>query len=423
MDKSLEILEQLEQAKGSNAKKTILKASVGNVRLREILDATFNTFRKYYIKKFDMPVPADNNPEDVHPIFMLVLRMLEERSTTGNAAVRLVEDMFAKMSAAEQKWYNRVLQRDLRAGFTIDTVNKCGFDIKVFDVMLATDGKDCKQLPEMLKKGMFISPKLDGYRCIAEIRDGEVQLLSRSGNVYQNFPQVEAELQKMFPTGSFVFDGEIMCDDNDFQSMQKNAFATVRKTNTTNIVYHMFDYIPAPEWFNDCFVMPASQRYEFLDKLTGDTIKECSHLKVVHHDIVYAYQEALDYEARCVADGYEGAMVLPMDLAYYRGRPSKCLMKLKTMKSQDCIVIDTYEGEGKLVGMLGGFVVRQENNGVCECGSGLTEAKRKQCWVDRESLIGRIVEVQYQDLTGDGIMRFPVFKRFRDVESRKGVKV
>jgi ATP-dependent DNA ligase len=64
--------------------------------------------------------------------------------------------------------------------------------------------------------------------------------------------------------------------------------------------------------------------------------------------------------------------------------------------------------------MLGGYVVTQENGKQCEVGSGIIDTERSAIWKDREAVVGRTIEVKYQELTPDGIMRFPTFIRFRN---------
>ena len=85
------------------------------------------------------------------------------------------------------------------------------------------------------------------------------------------------------------------------------------------------------------------------------------------------------------------------------------------MVSMDCVVTGRYEGEGKHNGSLGGLTVTQENGETCDVGSGFNDQDRSYLWsMPLDDLVGRICEVKYQDLTGDNIMRFPVFKRWRD---------
>ena len=86
------------------------------------------------------------------------------------------------------------------------------------------------------------------------------------------------------------------------------------------------------------------------------------------------------------------------------------------MKTIDVQCIDVFEGEGKNVGMLGGIIV--DVNGVmCRVGSGFTDDEKRYYWKNKNEIVGKIVEIQYQQKTNDGSLRFPVFLRVRDDKS------
>ena len=115
------------------------------------------------------------------------------------------------------------------------------------------------------------------------------------------------------------------------------------------------------------------------------------------------------------------------------------------------VALDVYEGEGKYEGMAGGVVV--DFNGVpVRIGGGFTDQQRAEIWADfkgvsvtysytsweeeldemitvtekvkpsGQSVIGRLIEVKYHEITPDGSMRHPRFARFRDL-LEKGEKV
>ena len=126
-------------------------------------------------------------------------------------------------------------------------------------------------------------------------------------------------------------------------------------------------------------------------------------------------------EKKYIGDGYEGAMVLP-DIPYYKGKKSNKLLKFKTMLSMDCRVGGMYEGTGKYVGTMGGLNLIQEDGKHCDVGSGFTDEERDYIWQNKEKIVDRIAEIKYQELTPDGIMRFPIFLRWRDSGSGSGKK-
>jgi DNA ligase-1 len=414
----LQILDQIEQTSGSKAKQEILEANKDNRRIFELFNSAFNFFKKYHIKKIEVSQFNPHQISDMHNDFMKILHALEFRQVTGNKAKMLVENFLAQCNAQQQKWYTRVIQKDLKIGVSISTANKCGFNIPKFDVMLAKDAKKMKKARQVVEKGVYVSPKLDGYRCLM-IWDGEtVSLYSRNGKLYENFAALQETLTNVFKTGfsPMVLDGEIMSDD--FQSMQKSAFASVRGTTVGDMVYHVFGWVCYDEWMDDNFEKTTAERYEHLSGMFEKMQLEKNtrgQLKLVPQKYTESWDEILELEAQYLRDGLEGAMALPADAPYYKGRKTNMLMKFKTFHTQDCTVEDYYEGTGKYSGSLGGVRVRQEDGQtICGVGSGFTDEERQRIYSNFESVRGRIIEVRYQELTDDGVMRFPTFVRFRD---------
>jgi DNA ligase 1 len=408
-------LEGIEAASGTNSKLEWLTIVLDDPDMHLILDATFNFARKYFIKQIpelseEIPCIGGHLPE-----FMTLLGRLEKREITGDAARLAVKELLDRCTSLERKWFTRILLKDLRCGVGLTLVNKAGFKIPEFDVMLAKDGKKCKKINGIIKKGVFVSKKLDGYRCLAIVEDDKATLYSRNGSEYTNFASIQEALVSACastPNTTRIFDGEIMSDD--FSSMQKSAFASKRGTTVGDVVYHVFDCIPADEWQSQSFNLAARDRYANLDAFF-DTLDSAyaDRLVKVEHKWTTSRQEVDDLEKQYIADGYEGAMILP-NIPYYLGRKTNAMMKFKTMESMDCKILSVYEGEGKYVGSLGGFRVLQENGIECGVGSGFTDQERQAIFADPSSVIGRVIEIKYQNLSDDGVMRFPIILRFRD---------
>jgi DNA ligase-1 len=411
----LDIIEQLSNTSSLKQKAEILENNKSNKRLMELLEACYNFERKFFIKKFDpKPLPPQYPELDQHQEFLNLLSKLEKREIVGNQAKFEVEHLFSACSERQAKWYARVLRKDLKAGVSEDTIAEY-VAIPQFDVQLAKDGKSCKKAKEIIAKGAYLSPKFDGYRCLAIIEDGVVSLHSRKGTLYVNFTSIEESLAMAFPIGKYVLDGEIMSDD--FQSMQKSAFASKRGTTVGDVKFHVFDLVDYNEWKSENFIETKSTRYNKLRLLSAQFP---SNVVLVDQKVVYDIADVLVAEQLYLSQGFEGAMTCP-DIPYYLGKKSNRLLKWKTMVSEDCEIIGFYEGKDdtKHEGRLGGFRLRQEDGQECECGSGFSDEDREYIWNNRSEFLGRIIEVKYQEKTNHGIMRFPVFIRYRDDKKAK----
>jgi DNA ligase-1 len=413
MNEELKILDKIASTSSKLDKAQLLVSNNTNTRLADLLDAVFNYKRKFFIKKLEMPLPHEEELDN-HDDFIKILKVLESGMHRGDSAKNIVEQFFILCNEQQQLWYYRVLTKDLKAGFSVDTAIENGFDkIPVFDVMLAKDGKLNKNLDTLMKSGGYASKKMDGYRCLADVRDGFCTLFSRNGTEYANFQSIEQQLVKCFPTDKYIFDGEIMSDD--FQSMQKSAFANKRGTTIGDVKYHIFDIIPVAEWDSGKFKETKSARYARLKKMFDDGIFKETNMVLVEHEFVNSYSKILELEAKWLAEGFEGAMWVP-DVPYYLGKKSNKMLKFKTFKSQDVRILGFNEGEAgsKFEGTLGCVTVMQENGLPCDCGSGFNDADRAHIWANQKSFISKMFEAKYQELTPDGKMRFPVFIRWRN---------
>lgn len=409
---ALKVLNLIETAKGKIAKVKILERNNTNQELLELLDAALSFKRKFHMKKFDEHKGASSSLDNKHVNFMSLLHTLETRDKTGNAALEMVEGFFRSCNEIQIKWYARVLRKNLRCGFDVSSCGKAGINIEAFDVMLAKNGKDYKKASQLVGQGVYVSPKLDGYRCLAVCRFGDVTLYSRNGTEYHNFPKVKEELERWSRGKSFALDGEIMSDD--FNAMQSLAFGSLSKKNVTDSKYHVFGYISMAEWDSEVFVEDTVHRLRALGGLFNEN-KNREFVVPVLHTLTTLMDDVLELERDYLDIGYEGAMALPMSLPYYKGKKTGRLMKFKTFMSQDCKILKVYEGkkDTKYEGMMGGVTVLQEDGQTCDCGSGFSDEEREQIWNDQDSVIGRTIECSFQEFTPDLIMRFPTKKRWR----------
>jgi DNA ligase-1 len=123
-----------------------------------------------------------------------------------------------------------------------------------------------------------------------------------------------------------------------------------------------------------------------------------------HAQLMEACEDYLDM-------GFEGAMVKDLDSPYVFKR-GKNLLKVKKFFDADLKVVDFYEGKGKHKGRLGGIIVEGKIDGKSyssKVGSGFDDAIRDEIWMNRKKWMNAVVQVQYQDATKDGSLRFPVF--------------
>jgi DNA ligase-1 len=420
--------------KESVIEKALMAAKLGSANAQCFLFNCYQAYNPYYVfgvKKVPETTGLEGKPNP-WPKFWGMLEELRFRNLTGNNAKTAIEFMSGQFDSVEWNGLaRRVLIKDLRCGITERTLNKVlentEWKIPVFECQLATDSE--KHTGKM-KGSKRIEQKLDGVRVLAVMTKTTVNLYSRNGKPFENFPHIVealdliknkfAKLFQSHPHG-FVLDGEIIGES--FQALMKQA---QRKSDvqTEGMVYSVFDWIPLADFERGFW---NAQQHKRLDRLeeyravfeSTDCVRIMDGITVdldsaEGHDIMRRYAED------AVAAGFEGIVIKDMG-APYECRRSTHWLKWKPVVTVDLTIVGLEEGTGKNVGKLGALVCEGTDDGRlirCNVGSGLTDAQRDDYWINKDILVGQTVEilcdVVTQNQDGGYSLRFPRFVRFRD---------
>lgn len=405
-DEVLDYFENLAAAKGTNAKKNLLKEYLRNLYFSTLLSYTFNPYRSFYVVKVPKTKKADRkpvDPQEAWKTFILNADRCSKREVTGNAAIELMQKTFRQSTEEQEKWMRKVLKKNLAIGVSTKTLNKVQSNfIPTFDVALAQKF-DMKRIKS---SEVFIEPKLDGIRCLAIVENREVKLYTRAGKLITNFDDtVGSELATL---NDGCYDGEIM--STDFTELMRQVYRKDDK-DISDVYFALFDYVPLKEWKEKSSKLHAWRRYEILKCRVK--LAEAKYLTVVERERIKSdYDKIKNIHDRYVNRGYEGAMIKTIDAPYCFGRDYS-VMKFKAFFDADVPIIGYKEGTGKHQNKLGSFLVDYKGVEV-NVGSGLTDELREQLWLNPEEHVGRIIEVRYQEETPDGSLRFPTFVCFRN---------
>ena len=93
---------------------------------------------------------------------------------------------------------------------------------------------------------------------------------------------------------------------------------------------------------------------------------------------------------------------------YVAGR-SSTLLKVKSFKDDEAVVIGHQAGAGRHKGRLGALVVRLANGTEFSIGTGFSDKQR-----ETPPAVGSTVVFRYQELSDGGVPRFPSFHGLRE---------
>ncbi len=268
--------------------------------------------------------------------------------------------------------------------------------------------------------------KWDGYRAVAEIREGAVSLYSRNGISFDKkfFPIVEALRKFGFDA---VLDGEIVVVDDqgrpDFQALQH-----YQDSGSGHLLYYVFDLL----YFrgHDLTDLPLQRRKELLKKILPSSPK----IRFSDH----VWKEGVLFYNVVKEKGLEGIVAKHSQSAYETGRRSRQWLKVKTRLTQDAViagftepgggrkyfgalVLGLYEGDELIyIGHVGGGFAEKDLKDIREKLEPLVqeecpfnvkpETNAPVTWVRPEL----VCEVALSGWTEDGVMRQPVFLRLRE---------
>lgn len=463
----LEILQVIGNTGSRAEKERLLKTIADDEFGREILKWAYDPFITFGITPPQLTSTGCASWE-FRPVYMeTLLNGLRYRTITGNNAQATVFEAMETLRPPDSELLWRVLSKDLRCGITAKTVNLVmpGL-IPTFDVMLSHkyERKRIKTFP------IAMEPKLDGLRAVCLVKDGTAKFFSRVGNhfpaldclgpavvewldtvnsVLQNNSEVlkwpkEAREQFLRWIGStpdterpqIAFEGEVL------SGLFAETSGAIRRKGEQAIdaEFHVFDFVPydvMTDHSQKTWNVSYETRKKFLRFMAKLIWKECpirlvpQKIATNHEQIDSIYEEfrntklsaylaqgdaarLKELDKVCGNKTLEGAIVKSLDAPYEKKR-SRGWLKMKAEETEDLRVTGCFEGEGKYVGKLGGLIC--DRGGVdVRVGGGFTDAERENLYtgIGYRTVIGRLIEVQYHEVTPDGSLRHPRFVRFRD---------
>ncbi|HEX8549000.1 MAG TPA: non-homologous end-joining DNA ligase [Cytophagaceae bacterium] len=285
------------------------------------------------------------------------------------------------------------------------------------------------------KKDWIYEIKWDGYRAIAEVNFNDINIYSRNNLPFnEHFPTVTESLRKLGIQA--VLDGEIVAlDENGFGQFQ--LIQNYKRTGKGNIVFFVFDIL----YYNgyDLRDLTLLERKSILKSILpedSETIKYNDHVE----------GRGIEFFNAAAAKNLEGIIAKKADSLYHENARSKNWLKIKTHKRQEAVIAGITEPRGGRKGfgaLVLGVYEGKELVYIGHTGGGFNDASLKETYKRIEPLIQKespfktkpktnmpvqwvkpelVCEVKFQEWTGDGHMRQPIFIELREDKPAIDVK-
>lgn len=235
-------------------------------------------------------------------------------------------------------------------------------------------------------------PKLDGIRCIAR-KDG---LWSRQGKPIVSCDHIHNELSYFFDKfPDLVLDGELYNHQlkDDFNEIASNVRKTVNTVDTEGVIQF---------YVYDCSIERGfAGRLEFI----MDQVQETNNVEILDTRVAEK-QEELDKDyAEFMESGFEGQMIRLLETEFYEeGKRSNQLLKRKEFVDEEFEFVRFEEGQGNWAGYAKRVTCLLPDGREFGAGIRGTQEFTKKLL---DLTFGQVT-IRYQNLTPDGIPRFPV---------------
>lgn len=282
---------------------------------------------------------------------------------------------------------------------------------------------------DKLRFPCYVSPKVDGIRCVIDGGQGR----SRTWKALPN-QHIQASI-KAYASVLEGVDGEIVVGSPTHKEVyNKSMSGVMSEWGTPDFTYLVFDLISTPR-------RPYLDR---LKELRSRSDKLPPWVTILPQMLCTSRYEVETIEEQFIEEGYEGIIVRSPNAPYKFGRSTVnegYLLKLKRYADAEARIIGfeelfhndnpaqldaqgytrrtSHKANQRAGGVLGALQCQLLSDPSIEfgIGTGMDLEQRKDFWERREELLGQIVKFKYMPhgmLESTGAPRHPVFLGLRD---------
>lgn len=391
----LKIINQLNESNSANYKLQVLKEHSSNELFQKLLKMTYCTVSYTYgisLKRVrDINEDEHKGQESLENALRTLETQFATRNWSGNLAHEMLEELLLSLSADDAEVLRRVIDRDLKINIGKTQINKV-FKNLIVDLPYMRCGVYSDKTSKKISFPAILQEKADGTFRSVVVQGTSVKFFSRSGeeSFFPNLASLFGNLSDGVYMGELLVKGITDRADGNGQINSDNP-------PHDKIYIQLWDYIKLEEWSAG----KSDVRYiDRLKELKYELPSDDTFIQLIPTFVVKSIQEALQKTSEFMSEGKEGAILKDCDTPFKDGT-SATQLKLKLCIDASVRITGFTEGSKgtKREAYFGAITFENDEGTIKGQTSGFSDAQLKDFNSRREELIGKIIDVQFNDLT------------------------
>lgn len=421
-----EILDEIAAVSGKNDKGKTLAKYKDNELLKKVIYLAHSPRIKFYIKQIPDYTPMiEGHGSDLEKS-LIQLELISKREVTGGEAHNLLGIILSHLEADDAYVIERIIDKNLKIGMD------SGINKVIPNLIEETPYQGAKSFSEkgalkLFAKGKAVISqiKADGTYRNAIIRSGEVELISRQGEISTltgaKFLDELSQMEDCVLNGELTIDGYKRTIANGMvnsimdiveKAEERGEVETAKKiaafeekhgsmTEALNkIRFTVWDMISVDEYFEAKSDTEYHERYHTLRKrLEG---QKHDQVDLIETRFIRTYEEAMEHFLDAQKRGLEGTIIKDSHAGWKDGKPTYQI-KLKLEMNMDLRIIGfEYGNKGtKNENVISRIKLESSCGKLKTAPSGMTEEMMQDITNRQEELLGTIVEIRCCGLSQD----------------------
>tara|TARA_R110000782_G_scaffold54693_2_gene115738 strand:+ start:2526 stop:3920 length:1395 start_codon:yes stop_codon:yes gene_type:complete len=414
-----EILDEIATISGKNDKGKTLAKYKDNELLKRVIYLAHSPRIKFYIKQIPEYVKDDFELNLTLQEALVTLESIYSRKVTGGDAIIVLEGILNSVSVDDAYVIERIIDKNLKIGMD------SGINKVIPKLIEETPYQGAKSFSEkgamkLFEKGKAVMSqvKADGTYRNAIIRSGEVELISRQGEVSTltgaKFLEELSQFDDCVLNGELTIDGYKRTIAN---GMVNSIMDIVEKADERGEVetgkkiaafedkhgpmadaldkmrFTVWDMISVDEYFEAKSNTEYHERYNNLRK----RLEKQSHEQVdlIETRFIRTYEEAMDHFLDTQKRGLEGTIIKAANAGWKDGKPTYQI-KMKLEMDMDLRIIGfNYGSKGtKNEHVISVLQLESECGKLKTAPGGMTEAMMADITERQDELMGTVVQIR-----------------------------